>query len=215
MSLVPVMKASDFRNLDHPSFPICSAIRRWCAFVRSPAPRNQAVQSLFPAFPSGPTGSRPGASLGWPEPSAPRVGPASRTDHRRLAESPRPSERKVRNHTKSGAARNVEMSQELADELRNHMAIVRHYFEEKDMPVPTLLFPSTTGSVLDVDNTGGLFNEICASAGIHGFTLYDLRHTYASLLLMRALDRNTCSSSSGTKHSPRRYATMPTGYQER
>ena len=77
------------------------------------------------------------------------------------------------------------MSPELADELRNHMAIVRHYFEEKDMPVPTLLFPSTTGSVLDVDNAGGLFNEICASAGIRGFTLYDLRHTYGSLLLMR------------------------------
>jgi integrase len=95
------------------------------------------------------------------------------------------SERKVRNHTKSGAARNVEMSPELVDELRNHMAIVRHYFEEKDMPVPTLLFPSTTGSVLDVDNARGLFNEICASAGIRGFTLYDLRHTYASLLLMR------------------------------
>src|SRR5262249_47393950 len=50
---------------------------------------------------------------------------------------------------------------------------------------PTLLFPSTTGSVLDVDNAGDMFNDICASAGIQGFTLYDLRHTYASLLLMR------------------------------
>jgi integrase len=95
------------------------------------------------------------------------------------------SERKVRNYTKSGAARNVEMSLELADELRNHMAVARHYFEKKDMPVPTLLFPSTTGSVLDVDNAGDMFNDICASAGIQGFTLYDLRHTYASLLLMR------------------------------
>jgi integrase len=53
------------------------------------------------------------------------------------------------------------------------------------MPVPTLLFPSTTGSVLDVDNAGDMFNDICASAGIQGFTLYDLRHTSASLLLMR------------------------------
>jgi integrase len=41
------------------------------------------------------------------------------------------SERKVRNYTKSGAARNVEMSPELADELRNHMAVVRHYFEKR------------------------------------------------------------------------------------
>jgi integrase len=95
------------------------------------------------------------------------------------------SERKVRNYTKSGAARNVEMSPELADELRNHMAVVRHYFERKDMPVPTLLFPSTTGTVLDVDNAGDMFNDICTSAGIEGFTLYQLRHTYASLLLMR------------------------------
>jgi len=95
------------------------------------------------------------------------------------------TERRVRNYTKTGTARDVEMSPELANELRTHMTIVRDYFESRTLPVPKLLFPSTTGTVLDVDNVNGLFTEICESAGIEGYTLYDLRHTYASLLLMR------------------------------
>ena len=77
------------------------------------------------------------------------------------------------------------MSPELADELRTHMTAVRDYFQSRTLPVPKLLFPSTTGTVLDVDNINGMFTEICESAGIEGYTLYDLRHTYASLLLMR------------------------------
>ena len=93
--------------------------------------------------------------------------------------------RQVRNHTKTGTARDVDISPELAVEVREHMAVVREYFEKKKDPVPKFLFPSTTGSVLDVDNVSGMFNEICCRAGIESFTLYDLRHTYASLLLMR------------------------------
>jgi integrase len=95
------------------------------------------------------------------------------------------TERRVRNYTKTGAARNVEISPELVGELRKHTAIVRDYFAGRKMLVPSLLFPSTTGSVLDVDNVSDVFNSICESAGIEGFTLYDLRHSYSSLLLMR------------------------------
>jgi len=65
------------------------------------------------------------------------------------------------------------------------MTVVRDYFQSRTVPVPKLLFPSTTGTVLDVDNLNGLFTEMCESAGIEAYTLYDLRHTYASLLLMR------------------------------
>jgi Vitamin K epoxide reductase family len=54
--------------------------------------------------------------------------------------------------------------------------------------VPTMLFPSLTGAYLEIRNIRRLFKEICTRAGIQGFTLYDLRHTYASLMLMRGAD---------------------------
>jgi hypothetical protein len=45
------------------------------AAALSPAAMNLGSPSLFPAFPPGAASSRAGASAGWPESSAPRVGP--------------------------------------------------------------------------------------------------------------------------------------------
>ena len=93
-----------------------------------------------------------------------------------------------RGWTKTGLNRNVEITRDLAEELRSHVMTVRSYFEKRKRPVPTMLFPSLTGAYLEVRNVRRLFKEICTRAGIRGFTMYDLRHTYASLMLMRGAD---------------------------
>jgi len=93
-----------------------------------------------------------------------------------------------RGWTKTGLNRNVEITSELAEELRLHLARVRSYFEERNRPVPPMVFPSLAGTYLDIANLRRLFKAICASAGIVGFTPYHLRHTYASLMLMRGAD---------------------------
>ena len=90
--------------------------------------------------------------------------------------------------TKTGLNRNVEITRDLAEELRSHIMTARSHFEKRNRPVPTMLFPSLTGAYLEIRNIRRLFKEICARAGIQGFTLYDLRHTYASLMLMRGAD---------------------------
>jgi integrase len=93
-----------------------------------------------------------------------------------------------RGWTKTGLNRDVEMTRELADELRAHMSIVRDYFEKRDKPVPPMVFPSDTGTYLNIVNVRRLFRSICDKAQIQGFTPYQLRHTYASLMLMRGAD---------------------------
>jgi integrase len=93
-----------------------------------------------------------------------------------------------RGWTKTGLNRNVEITRDLSEELRSHVMTVRSYFEKRKRPVPTMLFPGLTGTYLEIRNVRRLFKEICRRAGIRGFTLYDLRHTYASLMLMRGAD---------------------------
>jgi integrase len=100
-----------------------------------------------------------------------------------------------RDWTKTGLNRDVEISQELADGLRAHMATVRTFFEKRNHPVPPMLFPGEDGTYLDIHNVRRLFRQICAKAGIESFTLYDLRHTYASLALMRAAPPTASSCS--------------------
>ena len=51
-----------------------------------------------------------------------------------------------------------------------------------------MVFPSMTGTYLQIRNVRRLFKDICAKAGINGFTPYHLRHTYASLMFMRGAD---------------------------
>jgi hypothetical protein len=48
--------------------------------------------------------------------------------------------------------RDVEITEELIEDLRAHVAIVRSYFERRKRPVPPMLLPSTDGTYLDVRN---------------------------------------------------------------
>jgi integrase len=59
---------------------------------------------------------------------------------------------------------------------------------QRNRPVPPMVFPSLAGTYLDMSNVRRLFKAICRRAGIEGFTPYHLRHTYASLMLMRGAD---------------------------
>ena len=93
-----------------------------------------------------------------------------------------------RGWTKTGLNREVEITPELAEELRGHLAKVRAYFEKRSQPIPPMVFPSSIGTYLEIGNVRRLFRNICAKAGIQGFTPYHLRHTYASLMLMRGAD---------------------------
>jgi integrase len=75
-----------------------------------------------------------------------------------------------RGWTKTGLNRNLEITPELAAELSAHIATTRAYFEKLERPLPIMLFPSTTGSYLEIRNVRRLFKKICTLAGIHGFT---------------------------------------------
>jgi len=97
-------------------------------------------------------------------------------------------DREPRGWTKTGLNRDVEVTEELLKVLQTHTALVRAYFESHHREVPSMLFPSTEGTYLDIRNIRRLFSAICTKAGIKGFTLYDLRHTYASLMLMWGAD---------------------------
>ena len=73
-----------------------------------------------------------------------------------------------RGWTKTGLNREVEITAELAEELRGHLANVRAYFEKRSQPIPPMVFPSSTGTYLEIGNVRRLFRSICAKARIQG-----------------------------------------------
>lgn len=67
--------------------------------------------------------------------------------------------------------------------LRTHIAEIRKEYFEKGEPMPEMLFPNLCGKYLDNDNASRAFHRICGKAKIGRFRMYDLRHSFASLLL--------------------------------
>jgi integrase len=99
----------------------------------------------------------------------------------------------VRPYTKTGTARQVDLSTDLRSLLRTHADRERAYLarrrerafkEGKPVPdTPEMLFPNRTGKYIDWNNAVAAFHRICKAAKIPRFRPYDLRHTFASLLL--------------------------------
>jgi integrase len=85
---------------------------------------------------------------------------------------------------KTGAGRAVDMSQQLAGALRR-LEIERT--EEKLRrgwtSVPAWVFCSEVGTPMDLYNATRVFKRVLKAAKLPNFRLYDLRHTFASLLL--------------------------------
>ena len=85
--------------------------------------------------------------------------------------------------TKTGEARLVDLTPRLAAALDRWQTDVEARALANGRDVPALVFPSESNTPLDDVNVGRRFKEVVLRAGLPKFSLYDLRHTYASHLL--------------------------------
>jgi integrase len=90
---------------------------------------------------------------------------------------------RVRPYTKTGLKRDVDLSDDTLALLRAHVARIREEYFAAGKPIPEMLFPNLCGKYHDNDNASRAFHRICKKAKLGHFRMYDLRHTFASLLL--------------------------------
>jgi site-specific recombinase XerD len=84
----------------------------------------------------------------------------------------------------ASSIRTVDLSPELAQVLRRHVAERRERCLAHGFTEPWL-FLSSVGTRLRKENTERVMTRLCRRAGLPHFTPHDLRHTFASLLLQR------------------------------
>ena len=85
-------------------------------------------------------------------------------------------------NTKTGEIRWVDLSDGLLADLKTYITLRK----AEDMAQGTesiWLFPSLTGTLLDESHVVRAFHRVLDAAGLPRFRVYDLRHTFASLLL--------------------------------
>ena len=92
------------------------------------------------------------------------------------------STRKIKG-TKTAVTRDVDLSPELVACVGDHVAATRERAMKKGWGDPEWLFPSRTNTLLDHNHVAKAFKRALKKAGLPVFRPYDLRHTYASLLL--------------------------------
>jgi integrase len=92
---------------------------------------------------------------------------------------------RVREYTKTGYPRQVDMSPQLSLVLLQYEKWMGEQVRQHGYATLKWLFPNQVGEVIDPNNAADAFARICSRAGIGHFSPYDLRHTYASLLLSR------------------------------
>jgi integrase len=85
--------------------------------------------------------------------------------------------------TKTARVRDVEMSRDLAANLKRHITRLRADALKAGTGEPTWLFPVASGRLLDHYAIRDAFRRALKQAGIGHHRPYDLRHTFASLLL--------------------------------
>ncbi len=85
--------------------------------------------------------------------------------------------------TKTYEARTVDLTPELLATLRRYLAWLKEQALRRGWGEPRWLFPNDEGKPLSEPKVREQFKGILRSVGLPGFRLYDLRHTYASLLL--------------------------------
>jgi integrase len=77
----------------------------------------------------------------------------------------------------------VDLTPDLAAALKRHLAWVTAESFRSGNGEPEWLFPTQEGTLMDKDHLGGIFRRLLKRAGLPHHRVYDLRHTYASLLL--------------------------------
>jgi len=85
--------------------------------------------------------------------------------------------------TKTAEARSVDVAPGLLRNLERHLGAVNKEALRRGWGAPEWLFPNESGRPLDIAKVARVFHLASKRAGLPHFRLYDLRHTYASLLL--------------------------------
>ncbi len=85
--------------------------------------------------------------------------------------------------TKSGKARKVDMSDQLAAVLTEHRKTLAAAALKAGKPMPELVFPSTAGTPRGASHIRRDFHAVLKKAGMRRIRFHDARHTYASLLI--------------------------------
>ena len=84
--------------------------------------------------------------------------------------------------TKTGEKRWVDLSDGLLAQLKIYVTLLQAEDEARGKE-SEWLFPSLTGTLLDERHVVRAFHRVLEGAGLPRFRVYDLRHTFASLLL--------------------------------
>lgn len=84
--------------------------------------------------------------------------------------------------TKTGESRWVDLGEQTIERLRNHITWVEAEAIAKGKE-SEWLFPSETGTLLDDRHIARAMRKVMGKAELPSFSPYDLRHTFASLLL--------------------------------
>jgi integrase len=87
--------------------------------------------------------------------------------------------------TKTHGQRAVDMSRDLMQILRGHLTWLKGEALRGGWGQPEWLFPNEVGRPLDEAKVGRVFRAVLRRAALPAFRVYDLRHTFASLLLAR------------------------------
>jgi len=85
--------------------------------------------------------------------------------------------------TKTHEIRTVDLTPDLTVTLKRHLTWLRAEALRQGTGEPDWLFPRADGALMNKDYAAGVFRRILKRAGLPHYRVYDLRHTFASLLL--------------------------------
>ena len=100
--------------------------------------------------------------------------------------------------TKTGLARTVDMSERLARTLKRlRVERKQEALEHGWAEMPRWVFSTEAGTWLDESKVRKVFGQLLKKAGLSSFRVYDLRHTFASLLLAQGVPITYVSAQLG------------------
>jgi len=85
--------------------------------------------------------------------------------------------------TKTHETRTVDLTPDLSATLKRHLTWLRAEALRAGRGEPEWLFPRADGTLMNKDYAAGVFRRLLKRAGLPHYRVYDLRHTFASLLL--------------------------------